>query len=76
MLLVLFIDKNHPTANLHFIHRACLGHNLGALDAGSEVTQVTLRVGQTLLVGVFALNLQFVAQRIQRMDPLLQLGQA
>ncbi|MNF03228.1 hypothetical protein D3C80_2025010 [compost metagenome] len=71
VLLVLFIDKSHPAANVHFIHSACLGDNLGALHAGGVVTQVAFSVGQTLFVSVFALSLQLVALCIQRVDPLL-----
>ncbi|MNZ94046.1 hypothetical protein D3C78_1131440 [compost metagenome] len=65
MLLVLFIDKNHPAANLHLVRCARLGNDLGALYAGSEVAQVALCVGPALLVGVFALGLQVAVQGVQ-----------
>lgn len=51
LLMIVFIGKGHPVADLHFVGRGGLCDHLGALQALLEVAPVAIEVGLALLIG-------------------------
>ncbi|RMU62243.1 hypothetical protein ALP29_200995 [Pseudomonas syringae pv. avii] len=52
-MVVVFVRKRDPAANLHLLGRQGRRNYLRALQALVEVTQVTLQVGEALFVRGF-----------------------
>jgi hypothetical protein len=76
LLMIVFIGKGHPVADLHFIGRGGLRDDLGALQALLEVAPVAIEVSLALLVGQFAFGAFLIKQFLQFGDFRLKLRQA
>ncbi|MNT26243.1 hypothetical protein D3C72_1618040 [compost metagenome] len=72
----MFIGKGHPAADLRLLGRGRGWYHLRTAHALFEVAQITLQVGQALLVGLISLGRLLGMQALQLGDFTLQQAQA